>query len=278
MTHPAIEAGKVAIITGGASGIGLAAAKRLGGAGMKIVLVDLAGERLEQAVAELRNDGIEAVAVGGDVSERATHEAAKAAADGLGATSILMSNAGIGGEGQILGSEAAWQRTLGTNIWGSVHAVQVNLPDMIASVGPAAVICTGSKQGITLPPGDTAYNVSKAALRAFTESLSHDLVTDTGGRVTAHLLIPGWTFTGLTAADPGAEKPAGAWTADQVADYMIEGMDRGDFYLLCPDNDVDRPTDEKRMLWHAGDIVENRPALSRWHPDHAAAFDAFMKG
>ena len=57
---------------------------------------------------------------------------------------------------------------------------------------------------------------------------------------------------------------------------MLERMARGDFYILCPDNDVDRATDEKRMTWAMGDIVENRPALSRWHPDYKDAFARFM--
>jgi hypothetical protein len=74
-----------------------------------------------------------------------------------------------------------------------------------------------------------------------------------------------------------AEKPPGAWTPDQVVDMLIAGMNAGDFYILCPDNDVIRAIDERRILWAAGDIVENRPALSRWHPDHAEAFDLFLK-
>ncbi len=73
------------------------------------------------------------------------------------------------------------------------------------------------------------------------------------------------------------ERPAAAWTAEQVADFMLAGIGRGDFYILCPDNDVDRATDEKRMRWAMDDIVENRPALSRWHPDYKAAFERFMR-
>jgi hypothetical protein len=61
----------------------------------------------------------------------------------------------------------------------------------------------------------------------------------------------------------------GAWTPDQTVDFMLTSLEAGDFYILCPDNDVDRETDEQRILWAAGDIVENRPPLSRWHPDYA---------
>jgi hypothetical protein len=58
---------------------------------------------------------------------------------------------------------------------------------------------------------------------------------------------------------------------------MLESLDRGDFYILCPDNETERRTDERRMAWAIGDIIENRPALSRWHPDHAGAFADFLK-
>jgi hypothetical protein len=98
-----------------------------------------------------------------------------------------------------------------------------------------------------------------------------------GCRITAHLLIPGFTFTGMTRPG-GGDKPPGAWTPDQVVDFLIERMSAGDFYVLCPDNEVTRAMDEKRILWAAGDIVENRPPLSRWHPDHQSAFAEFAKG
>ena len=73
------------------------------------------------------------------------------------------------------------------------------------------------------------------------------------------------------------EKPAAAWTPEQVVDFMLASMGRGDFYILCPDNDVPREMDERRILWAAGDIVENRPPLSRWHPDYKEAFAKFAK-
>ena len=147
---------------------------------------------------------------------------------------------------------------------------------MIERGRPGLIINTGSKQGITTPPGDPAYNVSKAGVKAFTEALQHELRNAKGGRITAHLLIPGFVFTGLTAKGR-TEKPAGAWTAEQTVDFMIERLEAGDFYILCPDNDVPRQLDERRILWAMGDIVENRPPLSRWHPDYAEAFASFVK-
>ncbi|WP_319532930.1 SDR family NAD(P)-dependent oxidoreductase [uncultured Cohaesibacter sp.] len=277
MAHKAIEKGKVALVTGSASGIGLAAAHRFGAAGMKVLVTDLPGDALDQAVEGLKAAGIEATGLAVDVTSRDQIALAKEKANEMGHISIVMSNAGREGGGAITAGEEVWRQTLETNLWGAIHISQLFLPDLIAGQDPAAIIFTGSKQGITLPPGDTAYNVSKAALKALSESVSHDLVKNTGGRVTAHLLIPGFTFTGFTRAHGVTEKPAGAWTANQVADFLMDGMDQGDFYILCPDNDVDRATDEKRMRWSIGDIIENRPALSRWHPDYADAFAKYMK-
>jgi NAD(P)-dependent dehydrogenase (short-subunit alcohol dehydrogenase family) len=165
---------------------------------------------------------------------------------------------------------------LEVNLWGVINGVQTFTPRMLAQGTACAIVSTGSKQGITCPPGDTAYNVSKAGVKVLTEALAHSLRNEDGARISAHLLIPGSTFTGMTSRGR-TEKPPGAWTPEQVVDMLVEGMNAGDFYILCPDNEVTRATDERRMLWAAQDIVLNRPALSRWHPDHKAAFDAFMR-
>jgi NAD(P)-dependent dehydrogenase (short-subunit alcohol dehydrogenase family) len=148
---------------------------------------------------------------------------------------------------------------------------------MIARGRPGAIVNTGSKQGITTPPGDPAYNVSKVAVKVFTEALEHELRNTAGARITAHLLIPGFVFTDLTRG-ARTEKPAGAWTAEETADFFLESLNRGDFYILCPDNDVPRSLDEKRMAWAIGDVIENRPPLSRWHKDFADRFAAFVAG
>ncbi|NYE29526.1 NAD(P)-dependent dehydrogenase (short-subunit alcohol dehydrogenase family) [Rhodanobacter sp. K2T2] len=274
--HPAIVPGRVAVITGAASGIGLATARRLGQIGMRIVLVDIDADSLERAVADLTSNGISARAIKADVSRRDDMARVKAEADALGEVAVLMNNAAREGGDGLFADVAKWKSTLDINVGGALHGIQLLVPDMMGASWPCMVINTGSKQGITLPPGDTAYNVSKAALRALTESLAHELLS-TNGRVSAHLLIPGFTFTGFTRARGITEKPAAAWTADQVVDFMLPALARGDFYILCPDNDVDRATDEKRMRWATNDIIENRPALSRWHPDYAQKFTDYMK-
>jgi NAD(P)-dependent dehydrogenase (short-subunit alcohol dehydrogenase family) len=154
-----------------------------------------------------------------------------------------------------------------------VHGVEAFVPRLLEAGNPAVIINTGSKQGITSPPGNAAYNMSKAALRNYTESLAHALRGASQGRISAHLLIPGFTYTGMTGA---TEKPASAWSPEQVVDFMLRSLSRGDFYILCPDGAVDRATDERRIQWSIDDIIKNRPALSRWHPDFEAAFAAFV--
>ena len=274
--NPAIKAGNTAVITGGASGIGLASAKRLAGLGLNVVLADLPGETLDAAQAAV---GGTTLAVGTDVSKFENLEALREAAlAAFGPPHVLMNNAGMGrNPGGVAKDLAGWRRLIDVNFWGVVNGVQAFLPGMTEAGGARLVINTGSKQGITTPPGNAAYNVSKAALKVYTEALAQELRNTPGAEgITAHLLIPGSTFTGMTAR-AGGEKPPGAWGADQVAGFMLESLERGDFYVLCPDNDVPRATDEKRMVWAIGDIIENRPALSRWHPDYAAAFAEWMK-
>ncbi len=275
MAHPALTSDSVAVVTGGASGIGLASATKFAGMGMRLVIVDRAEDKLAAAASDLRAAGAaDVMTSAADISDRAQVEALdKEVTDRFGGTDILMNNAGIGGRSSCLGPLEDWQAILGVNLWGAIHGTQAFAPGMVARGRPGAIINTGSKQGITTPPGNPAYNVSKAALKAFSEALAHELRNTEGCRITAHLLIPGFVFTGMTGR---SEKPPAAWTADQTAAFFIECLGRGDFYILCPDNDVPRELDEKRMAWAMGDIIENRPALSRWHSDYADAFAAFI--
>ncbi|TIW73063.1 MAG: SDR family NAD(P)-dependent oxidoreductase, partial [Mesorhizobium sp.] len=275
---PALASGNVAVITGAASGIGLAAAKRFAAMGMKIVLADIGGARLDEASRAVAAIGGDVLAVATDVSAAdEVDRLAETAQGAFGDVSLLMNNAGVGNNpGKPWENRDAWKRLLAINFWGVVHGVEAFAPAMLASGKTGLIINTGSKQGITTPPGNLAYNVSKAGVKTFTEGLAHALRNEPGARISAHLLIPGFTYTGLT--EGATEKPAGAWTGEQVIDFMLASLKRGDFYILCPDNEVARPMDEKRMAWAIGDIIENRPALSRWHPDHKDAFATFMNG
>lgn len=278
--HPAIARGRGAVITGAASGIGFAAAQHLAGLGMKVCLADLEGESLRRSaalVADAAESPDHVMSVATDVGRREDVQRLKDQAFGaFGEIALLMNNAGTGGGGQLFGDPRQWEAILDTNLWGVINGTQIFAPAMADQGISCAIINTGSKQGITTPPGNTAYNVSKAGVRVVTEALAHELRNKADCCVTAHLLIPGFVYTGLTKAAGVAQKPAGAWEPEQVIDFMLSAMARGDFYILCPDNETPREVDEKRIRWSTEDIIQNRPALSRWHPDYKDAFASFL--
>jgi NAD(P)-dependent dehydrogenase (short-subunit alcohol dehydrogenase family) len=270
--HPALAPGRVAVITGAASGIGLATAQRLAAAGMRLCLADIDEAALARATQTM--PGADVLAVRTDVSQLADVQRLHARTlERFGEVALLMNNAAREG-GKLSDGPERWAAIVDTNLWGVIHGVQVFTPGMVAQGTPCAVVNTGSKQGITTPPGNTAYNVSKAGVKVLTEALAHDL-REAGAAVTVHLLIPGFTFTGLTRVRTPV-KPDAAWTPEQVVEMMLDGMERDDFYILCPDNDVTRAMDEKRIRWAAEDIIQNRPPLSRWHPRYKDAFAAYM--
>ena len=288
-------------------GIGRAACLSFAKAGMNVWMVDIDADELEAAFALVQTT---AAAIGpATIESRVVDVADAAAMEGLaqevfagssGGCHILMNNAGTGQGGDSMTNVATVQKVLGVNTYGPIHGCLAFCPKMKARQEPGIVINTGSKQGITMPPGNLTYNVSKAALKAYTEGLEHDLMkarVDEGGKLRAALLIPGWVNTSivlkvqrdqaeakgdLSSFDADQvffheDKPAqGAWMPQQVIDFMVQELDQGRFYIVCPDNDVDRHTDNLRMTWTMQDITEDRAPLSRWHPDYQDQFTDFL--
>eukprot|EP00543_Licmophora_paradoxa_P014772 CAMPEP_0202466582 /NCGR_PEP_ID=MMETSP1360-20130828/69202_1 /ASSEMBLY_ACC=CAM_ASM_000848 /TAXON_ID=515479 /ORGANISM="Licmophora paradoxa, Strain CCMP2313" /LENGTH=156 /DNA_ID=CAMNT_0049090769 /DNA_START=52 /DNA_END=522 /DNA_ORIENTATION=+ len=152
-----------------------------------------------------------------------------------------------------------------------------------------------------MPPGNLTYNMSKAALKCYTEGLEHDFMKEAhkdGNKqqLRAALLVPGWVNTSIHLKAVRAQKQAngetfdiendvffhedkpanGAWMPSQIIDFMVAELDAGKFYIICPDNDVDRKTDNLRMTWTMQDITMDRQPLSRWHPDYAEQFKEYL--
>ncbi|WVR06281.1 hypothetical protein IAU60_003311 [Kwoniella sp. DSM 27419] len=288
MSHTEILHPKgVAVITGAASGLGLAAALKYAKVGLSIYLVDVDESGLKAAV-----DKVKAVEGGGEVMSHVVDVSKAAEVVALrdrvleesGEVQILMANAGISKPTPAFSLQTpledlqnSWHAVLDTNFIGVMNVAQAFAPFMSRQENASAIIVTGSKQGITCPPGNAGYNVSKAAVKTFTEQLAHELRNVPDSRCTAHLFVPGWVHTGLTGAKSGAAKPAGAWSPEQTIDYMVERVfDDGDFYVICPDNETSSVLDKARIQWNLDDIIQNRPALSRWHPSYQARFDDFI--
>lgn len=270
MPHPVLSEGRVALVTGAASGIGRAACKRFASCGMKVCLTDIDEDELEAARVELADIGNDVMAVRTDVSDPASIQTLKEKVVGeFGEVALLMNNAVTRIGGGVLGELGEWRKAVDVNFWGVDYAVRAFVPHMIERGEPGMIIHCGSKQGITNPPGNSIYNITKSALKSYTEALQHELRNTDGCKVTAHLLVPGMTTTGQK------EHREGGWWPDQVINYMMPALERGDFYIICPDGKVTEEMDAKRMLWATGDILSGRPALSRWHPDYKKAFEEF---
>lgn len=198
MTVPFEFDGKVAVITGAASGFGQAFAQKAAALGMKLVLADVDGDALAACVTALRDDGAEAVGVATDVSQSAQVEAlAQTALDTFGKVHLLFNNAGVGTGGFLWeNTENDWTWVLGVNVMGVAHGVRVFAPIMLRQKEPAHIVNTASVAGLLAPPAMGVYNVSKHAVVALTETLYHDL-NIVGGEVGCSLLCPAFVPTGI---------------------------------------------------------------------------------
>lgn len=261
-----LEPGSVAVVTGAAGAIGKALARTLAERGLSVCLSDLPGPALDALAEEIGAERAFAAPV--DLAEPTEIDRLRdAVLECFGAPHLLVNNAvtriGRGHDADL----DTWRRAMEVNFWGVVGGVRAFLPGMLARGERGAIVNLGSKQGVTNPPGHPIYNIAKSAVKTYTEALEHELrgrPDNAGeGRVSAHLLIPGWTVEGAPQTKPGA------WSPEQVVAHLFERLAAESFYILCPDNEVSAEMDHRRMQWGVGDIVEDRPPLSRWHADFA---------
>ena len=263
MSVSVFSTGKNALITGAASGVGLAVAKLCASHGMNLHLVDNNSSAITEAKNGITTKGtLETHTL--DVASLDDWSSLKSTLDKSNTKlDFLHLNAGIGAKGDWTDS-SYFHKIFDVNFFGVINGINTFVPHFQNNSSDAkAIVVTGSKQGITNPPGNPAYNASKSALKSITEHLSFDLAKSSP-KTSVHLLVPGWTFTGLTGGGSTKAKPDGAWSAEQVADFLYKKMGEGKFYVMCPDNDVDWETDRKRMMWTMGDVVYERQPQSRW--------------
>jgi NAD(P)-dependent dehydrogenase (short-subunit alcohol dehydrogenase family) len=191
-----LGAGKVAVVTGGAGGIGEALATAFAETGMSVVVADVQDDALEQAAASLRDLGVEVLAVRTDVSKVEQVDALAAATIArFGAVHVVCNNAGVAAKGDPwLGPIASWEWTMGVNFWGVVHGVRAFLPHLVMS-GGGHIVNTASIAGL-YPGFGPSYDASKHAVVAMTEGL-HNSLTTAGLPVGVSCLCPGWVKTGI---------------------------------------------------------------------------------
>lgn len=280
MNHPAICKNSVAVVTGAALGIGYAIAHKVAKEGMNVVLFDKNSAALKSAASSIRRDApdVNVLAIEGDVTSQADLHRLYEQACEFGRVSLLVNNAAIITGAGPWDGVSQWRTLMEVNFWSALTLQQLFVETMFSQEGNAAIVNVGSKEGITTRPGNAAYSVSKAAIKVLTEQLAHELRERVGDRITAHLLIPGYTFTPMNFPDmtSSTQKPDAPWTADQVADRLVAQMAEGEFYIFCEDNEASWELDQRRMQWAADDLILKRPALSRWHKDYADQFSAYV--
>jgi NAD(P)-dependent dehydrogenase (short-subunit alcohol dehydrogenase family) len=206
--------GKVAVVTGAASGIGRALAGRWAESGMKVVLADVEQEPLDVVRDELDAAGADVLAVRTDVADGAQVDALAAATlDHFGAVHIVCNNAGVGGGG--LSWEAThedWDWVLGVNLWGVIHGIRAFVPHLVTQ-NEGHVVNTASIAGFAYGPMMGPYNASKAAVVAISETLKADLELSNSD-VGVTVLCPGWVNTRIHESD--RNRPGGPVAGDEM--------------------------------------------------------------
>ncbi|KAJ5319163.1 uncharacterized protein N7506_011867 [Penicillium brevicompactum] len=247
-THAVFRQGATALITGAASGIGLALAKRCYSCQMNLILLDKSDDGLQQALQQFPST--ETITTTGHSIDVSSIDSWRSLVPQIEAQypngiDLLVLNAGTGvksNKGYRKNPEY-FEKTFAINTLGYRNGT-IAILDMVKDSNEArAIILTGSKQGITNPPPAIPPTMPP--------------------RPPLHLLVPGWTYTDLYTT-AFKDKPVGAWTSEQVIDFMIQGMAEGKFYIMCPDNKVSEELDRKRIMWSINDLLKGQPPLSRW--------------
>jgi len=269
--------GKTAVITGAASGLGRSLAQRFGAAGMRLALADVDADALAGVVSGLEASGAVALGVPTDVRKAADVEALAARTlDAYGAVHLVCNNAGVAPVGAAWESTPAdWEWVLGVNLWGVIHGVRVFTPIMLGQGGEGHIVNTASVAGLISPPGMAAYNVSKHAVVALTESLHHDLAAR-GARIGCTVVCPAYFPSGIAEserarpaelAEPDRAKSdgqraledtlrravmAGRLSADDVAAAVVDAVRANRFYVLT------HPRIKPAIEWRMRDILDSR--------------------
>eukprot|EP00392_Amoebophrya_sp_AT5.2_P009439 g9467.t1 len=304
--HPALQPGKIAVITGAANGIGKAAAKACAERGMKVALADIKGELLEQVAAEFASAGVcprdSLLVVPTDVTSLEENQnLCQKVYEHFGGCDFVLFNVGIStgkGANPVLGMDLGkWKRTLDINLWSTIYGVHCFVPEMIKQAEaegmgksePRIVAATSSRQGLTLNPGDTPYVISKVGQRAVMESVEHELRNLPGShKLRGVCLFPGRTVTDINASlleyDGDAERArvmredlAKAWGPDAMpvehpVEVLFDAIEEGKFYAVCTDNYKTKAACLGEIRSSAEDVCENRPPASRWHSQYQDNF------
>src|SRR5262245_47953829 len=245
-------AGRVAVITGAASGLGRALAGAFGAEGMKLVLADVDEAALARTCAEFRGQGLAVLAQPTDVSQgEAVERLARAALDAFGAVHVVCNNAGVAPLGVVWeAAESDWRWALGVNLWGVIHGVRVFTPILLAQNGEGHIVNTASMAGVTSPPNMAAYNVSKHGVVTLSETLHQELAM-LGASVTVSVLCPSFTRTrildsarnrppglGETGQPPNEARVAGqamlaaGQTPEEVAEAVLDAIRAERFWIF----------------------------------------------
>ncbi len=246
--------GRVAVVTGGASGIGLGIARRLKAEGMQLVIADIEPQPMEAAASELG-----ALAVRTDVSDYDSVEALAQEVDRrFGRVDLVCNNAGIGSVAKIADMQIPdWQWILGVNLWGVIHGVKAFLPRLLANPAGGHIVNTASMSGLATLPTLGGYGVTKYGVMALSEALAQELAID-GAKVGVSVLCPGPVRSNIKASS--RNRPAGLeggladtdlegdpihaqmrWLEPEDAgDVVVRAVKRGDFYALTHPDMSDR--------------------------------------